>query len=67
MKVNVCPNCHAVSYGKNGWRYINKYNRAKLCVVCNHGIVTYKDGIISDRKIIELEKEHEIWMEGHSA
>ena len=57
--VNVCPNCHAVSYGKNGWRYINKYNRSKLCLVCNKGIKSYKDGSVEEWWIGEQERLHE--------
>ena len=62
MKINLCPNCHAVSYGENGWRYINKYNRAKLCIVCNHGITEYKD--LPESFIEEQKKLHEEWMRG---
>ena len=61
MGVNVCPNCHAVSFGKDGWRYINKYNRAKLCVVCNHGIVGYKEGFLSEEEIEAQKRKHEEW------
>lgn len=57
--VNVCPNCHAVSYGKNGWRIINKYNGAKFCAVCNHGIKCYKD--VDDVWIEEQKRLHEEW------
>ena len=38
----VCPNCHLVSFGENGWRFINKHNRARLCVCCNHAVDRYK-------------------------
>jgi hypothetical protein len=42
--LNLCPHCHLVTFGKYGWRYVNKYNRARLCVCCNHVIERYPVG-----------------------
>ena len=39
--INICPNCHAVSFGKKGWRYVNHYNRVKLCINCNTRVQCY--------------------------
>ena len=39
--MNVCPNCHLVTFGEHGWRFINKYNRSRLCICCNHAVDRY--------------------------
>ena len=58
--INVCTNCHAVSFGRNGWRYINKYNHGRLCVICNHGIKRYEYDI-PDAWLEEQKQLHERW------
>lgn len=61
MEVNVCPNCHAVSFGNDGWRYINKYNRTRLCLICNKEICSYKEGWLNDWWIENEKRLHEEW------
>ena len=39
--LNLCPKCHMVSFGKDGWRYINKYKHIRLCSHCSHPIERY--------------------------
>ena len=57
----VCPNCHLVSFGENGWRFINKHNRARLCVCCNHAVDQYKVENAPEWWIGSQRKMHAEW------
>lgn len=60
-RVNHCPNCNAVTYGRNGWFYAGRYNSTRFCVVCG----TAMDEVEADQEFIELWKEkHEKYKEG---
>ena len=64
--VNVCTRCHAVTYGKSGWRVINKYNGGKLCLVCNGGMRTFK-GAVDEAWLEEQKKLHDEWLKERGA
>ena len=65
--MNYCRNCHAVTYGKDGWRYINKYNRYKLCRVRNHGVEKIPDEWATESWLEEQKMLHEMWKREHTA
>ena len=65
--LNYCPNCHLVSFGKNGWRYINKYNTVRMCKYCNHPIERFPLTRAPAWWLRLQEDAHSRWKETHTA
>ena len=59
--LNLCPKCHMVSFGKKGWRYINKFNHIRLCSYCGHQISRYSINKAPDWWLRKQSQLHSEW------
>lgn len=60
--LNNCPNCHAITYGDEGWSRAGKYDDSRVCNVCGTVMKRYSAGWLTDYWIQNEEAQHRQWV-----